>query len=402
MKICLITPQFFPVPAVRGGAVEQLITMLVEENEIEHKMDITCVSVWDEKAEAISKKMKHTEFIYIPLREEKNQLDCKKNDERFVNYMEAVYEKIKERTFDYIVICGGNVIGYKEMMQKFPYEKNIVYLHGTALMAQELQEVYKYFIVVSDYVGNIFKRSNLLTPDRIKVLKNGIDYKSFVQTISQEEKRALREKYKIQQDDITIMFCGRTVKEKGIKELLLAFKNMKNRDNCKVVIVGNSNFANEVQTEYDKQLKEIAKEVNDKVIFTGFIPNKELYKIHQIADIAVVPSMFEEAFCLVVVEAMASGLPVITTDSGAIPEIVDDTCAFMIKRDEELIQNMTEKLELLSQDEELRRKMGQNGKKIAEKYNEHHYYLEFCKTIEEIDKNNKEKRNHAKRNEKKY
>lgn len=389
MRICLITPQFFPVPAVRGGAVEQLITMLVEENEIEHKMDITCVSVWDEKAEAISKKMKHTEFIYIPLREEKNQLDCKKNDERFVNYMEAVYEKIKERTFDYIVICGGNVIGYKEMMKKFPYEKNIVYLHGTALMAQELQEVYKYFIVVSDYVGNIFKRSNLLTPDRIKVLKNGIDYKSFVQTISQEEKRALREKYKIQQDDITIMFCGRTVKEKGIKELLLAFKNMKNRDNCKVVIVGNSNFANEVQTEYDKQLKEIAKEVNDKVIFTGFIPNKELYKIHQIADIAVVPSMFEEAFCLVVVEAMASGLPVITTDSGAIPEIVDDTCAFMIKRDEELIQNMTEKLELLSQDEELRRKMGQNGKKIAEKYNEHHYYLEFCKTIEEIDKNNK-------------
>lgn len=389
MRICLITPQFFPVPAVRGGAVEQLITMLVEENEIEHKMDITCVSVWDEKAEAISKKMKHTEFIYIPLREEKNQLDCKKNDERFVNYMEAVYEKIKERTFDYIVICGGNVIGYKEMMKKFPYEKNIVYLHGTALMAQELQEVYKYFIVVSDYVGNIFKRSNLLTPDRIKVLKNGIDYKSFVQTISQEEKRALREKYKIQQDDITIMFCGRTVKEKGIKELLLAFKNMKNRDNCKVVIVGNSNFANEVQTEYDKQLKEIAKEVNDKVIFTGFIPNKELYKIHQIADIAVVPSRFEEAFCLVVVEAMASGLPVITTDSGAIPEIVDDTCAFMIKRDEELIQNMTEKLELLSQDEELRRKMGQNGKKIAEKYNEHHYYLEFCKTIEEIDKNNK-------------
>lgn len=389
MKICLITPQFFPVPAVKGGAVEQLITMLVEENEIEHKMDITCVSVWDEKAEAISKKMKHTEFIYIPLREEKNQLDCKKNDERFVNYMEAVYEKIKERTFDYIVICGGNVIGYKEMMKKFPYEKNIVYLHGTALMAQELQEVYKYFIVVSDYVGNIFKRSNLLTPDRIKVLKNGIDYKSFVQTISQEEKRALREKYKIQQDDITIMFCGRTVKEKGIKELLLAFKNMKNRDNCKVVIVGNSNFANEVQTEYDKQLKEIAKEVNDKVIFTGFIPNKELYKIHQIADIAVVPSMFEEAFCLAVVEAMASGLPVITTDSGAIPEIVDDTCAFMIKRDEELIQNMTEKLELLSQDEELRRKMGQNGKKIAEKYNEHHYYLEFCKTIEEIDKNNK-------------
>ena len=389
MKICLITPQFFPVPAVRGGAVEQLITMLVEENEIEHKMDITCVSVWDEKAKAISKKMKHTEFIYIPLREEKNQLDCKKNDERFVNYMEAVYEKIKERTFDYIVICGGNVIGYKEMMKKFPYEKNIVYLHGTALMAQELQDVYKYFIVVSDYVGNIFKRSNLLTPDRIKVLKNGIDYKSFVQTISQEEKRALREKYKIQQEDITIMFCGRTVKEKGIKELLLAFKNMKNRDNCKVVIVGNSNFANEVQTEYDKQLKEIAKEVNDKVIFTGFIPNKELYKIHQIADIAVVPSMFEEAFCLAVVEAMASGLPVITTDSGAIPEIVDDTCAFMIKRDEELIQNMTEKLELLSQDEELRRKMGQNGKKIAEKYNEHHYYLEFCKTIEEIDKNNK-------------
>lgn len=388
MKICLITPQFFPVPAVKGGAVEQLVSMLIEENEIYHKIDMTCVSVWDEKAEAISKNKKYTEFIYIPLKEEKNQLDCKKTDERFVNYMETVYEKIKEKTFDYIVICGGNVVGYKEMMKKIPYEKNIVYLHGTALMAQELQEAYKYFIVVSDYVGNIFKRSNILTPERIKVLKNGIDFKSFSQTISIEERRTLSEKYKIQQGDITIMFCGRTVKEKGIKELLLAFKNMKNKDNCKVIIVGNSNFANEVQTEYDRQLKEIAKEVNDKVIFTGFIPNKELYKIHQIADIAVVPSMFEEAFCLAVVEAMASGLPVITTDSGAIPEIVNEKCAFMIKRDEELIQNMTETLDRLSQDKELRIKMGQNGKKIAEKYNEHNYYLEFCKTIEEIEKNN--------------
>ena len=390
MRVCLIMPNVFPVPATKGGATETLMTNLLKENEKEGKIDFTCVSVYEENAERLSKQYQHTKFIYIDQKRDNLDLTFKSKDTFFKTYMDEIKKQIHPDNYDFIIVEGGDISGYEYLLKHFPKEKCLVHIHGIALGDNKInKEIYHKFIAISKFTCGMIKKDGQIKDNQIELLYNAIDVNEFYKTISEEEKRELRKKNEIDEKDTVILFIGRTIPEKGVKELISSFRNMRNIERCKLLIVGSANYGERVKTPYDYELEKIAEPIKDKIKFTGFIDNHDLYKIQNIADIAVVPSMFEEAFCLAVVEAMASGLPVITTDSGAIPEIVDDTRAFMIKRDEELIQNMTEKLELLSQDEELRRKMGQNGKKIAEKYNEHHYYLEFCKTIEEIDKNNK-------------
>ena len=67
MKICIILPKGLPVPAVLGGAIESLMTDIANINELEKKLDITIVSTLNNDAYELSKKFKHTKFIYIDI-----------------------------------------------------------------------------------------------------------------------------------------------------------------------------------------------------------------------------------------------------------------------------------------------------------------------------------------------
>ena len=65
-KICLVVGNTLPVPAVMGGAVEELITMLLDQNEIEQKAEFIIFSRENKKAEREAKKYKYSRIIYIP------------------------------------------------------------------------------------------------------------------------------------------------------------------------------------------------------------------------------------------------------------------------------------------------------------------------------------------------
>ena len=61
--------------------------------------------------------------------------------------------------------------------------------------------------------------------------------------------------------------------------------------------------------------------------------------IYQLGNIAVLPSMWEEPAGMTMVEAVVSGLPLITTNSGGIPEYISDDVAVLLDRDENLVDN---------------------------------------------------------------
>lgn len=387
MKICLIAPNVFPVPAIKGGACEQIVNDIVDLNEIYNKIDLTVVSIFDEQAYEISKKYKNTEFIYIPKDEGKSikkDLSFKETDPAFISYMDSIYEKINDIDFDFIVIEGGDMPGYNYLLKRFPKEKCIAHIHGDNIADNIYESTYQYFIGVSEYTAKFFNKDNIVSENRVFPLLNGIKIEKFDKKISEEKKIQLRKKYNISDDEVVIMFCGRTIPKKGVKELLLAVEKMKNKEKCKVLIVGNSNFGEEVKTEYDMELLEISKRIPDRVSFTGFIRNDELYKVHNISDIAVIPSMWEEPFGLVVVEAMASGLPIITTKSGGIPELVDETCAFILDRNENFIEEFSNKLEYLVEEKDIRTKMGLKAKELSSKFDMKNYYDNFIKLLKSI------------------
>lgn len=389
-NVCLIVPNVFPVPAVNGGACETLVETLIKENEKLNKINITCVSIYDEKAYKKSKEYKNTKFIYIKDKNNTDNIDLsfEKEDKKLFLYMDDIYENIKDENLDFIVIEGGDLKAYKYLLKRFPKEKCIMHIHGISTGDNEFEQIYQYYIAVSNYAANHFLASGIIEKERVKVLYNGIEIEKFKRKLSLEEKRELKNKYNIKENEKVIMFCGRTVIGKGIKELILAFKRMKNINNAKLLIVGNSAFGKNIQTEFDRELIKISQDIKDKIVFTSFIPNDDLYKIHNIADIAVVPTIKEEAFGMVVVEAMASGLPLIVTRSGGIPEIVNEENAIIVDKDEFLIENIVKSLDFLVTNENKRINMGIKGAELANNFSGEKFYKGFINIIDEFFKNN--------------
>ncbi len=387
MKICFIMPNVFPVPATLGGATEMLITNFLKENEKQHLLDCTCVSIYEKNAADLSKEYKNTNFIYIKNDERKKEVDLTFNtvDDTFKSYMDKIYDKINDTIYDFIIVEGGDITGYEYLINKMPNQRFLVHIHGNVLGDNKINnKIYEYFIAISKYTKKLIMQDKKIKEEKIKLLYNGIVTQDFSKEVSNEEKLQLKKKYQINENDTVIMFFGRTIKEKGIKELITSFKALKNLNNAKLLIVGNSHYAQEIKTEYDYELEKISEDVKDKIKFTGYIQNRELYKIHAISDIVVLPSMWEELFGLVLVESMASGLPIITTRSGGIPEVVNEKCAYILEKDDNLIENMTEKMDYLIENKDIRIKMGQEGKKQAKKFDIEQYYKNFINMLEEI------------------
>ena len=385
MNIILIMPNVFPVPAVKGGATETLMTNLLEENEKSGKINFTCISVYDEKAYEISKKYKYTNFIYIEEKRDNLDLTFEKSDNNFKKYMDKVYENIKDLEFDFLIIEGGDITGYEYLLKRFPKEKCLVHIHGDALGDNNINKgIYYKFLAISKYTEKLIMSDNIIPKSQIELLYNSIKLEDFNKKISEDEKIVLRKKYGIEKDDVVIMFVGRTIRQKGVKELILAFKQLKNIDKSKILIVGSANYGAKVKTDFDYELEEISKDIKEKIKFTGYVDNTELYRIQNISDIAVVPSMWEELFGLVVPENMASGLPLVVTKSGGIPEIVDNESAFVVEKNQDLIKNLSDKLDLLIENPDLRRKMGEAGRKRAELFGMDKYLDNFCEIMKKI------------------
>ena len=123
------------------------------------------------------------------------------------------------------------------------------------------------------------------------------------------------ENYFNQQEKKVVLFVGRLAEKKGVKYLIEAMKDIDGL----LAIVGKGPLENE--------LKEQAKELGEKVIFLGPKTHSELKQIYASADIFAAPSVTakdgdKEGFGLVILEAMASGLPVVAYDSGGISELI--------------------------------------------------------------------------------
>ena len=148
------------------------------------------------------------------------------------------------------------------------------------------------------------------------------------------------------------------------------------------MIVGSALNDIELKTKFEKEIEDLTKELKDKVVFTGFIDYKEIYKFYSIADIAVLPSICDDAAPLTIIESMASGLPIITTNSGGIPEYAKNGCAIILEKDKDLVINLQLQMEKLLQDDEKRKDMSKISMQNAKNLTVENFYKNFIKQIE--------------------
>lgn len=395
MKIAIVCSQGLPVPAVKGGAIETLVEIICKENEIYRELDIDVYSIYDNEAIESSKSYKNSKFIYSCKNKKymivKNKFVslCRKIFKININYVYAgeITKKIDDSYNKVIIEGDSNLI--LPISKKVNKERLYFHIHHNPLSTnhaefrKEISSVNK-VITVSNFISKGINKCMSQEKKNVQaaVLRNCTDVKKFNVNNYKQERNKLRDKYNIKNNELVIMFTGRPVPQKGIKELLIAFKELCNKyNNVKLVIVGNSGFGKEIKTDFDNQLKEIAGSIKDKVVFTGFIHNSKMPQIHAMADIAVIPSIYDDPAPLVVMECMASGLAVITTDSGGIPEYVGENNCISIIRDENIIINLEEALEKLIVDEDYRKTLGKNAHNYAQQFNLKRFYYDFIDVI---------------------
>lgn len=401
MKTIIISPCFLPVPAVKGGAVLTLIESLIIQNEIEKMTELTIVSSYDKEAEKKSKKYKHTNFIFIKDKKPIEIIDraieyirkniLKKNGPS-KRYLRKIYiiKKIKEilhnENYDKVVFENSGFllksIKNKKLLEKY---KNKVYYHLHNDIPKNVdKKVIKEckLILISKYLEkNII---NLLGSNFIKkcqVVKNGFDCSKFNKEVNINEINNIKQKLKISNEKKIILYTGRIIKEKGIEELINAICSL-NDNKLFLLIVGSFNFGSNETSLFEKRMNDKVKQLKDNIAFTGFVPYDKMYNYYNVADIAVLPSVWQEPAGLTMLEATAAKVPLITTNSGGIPEYLNKDLVNMIEINQDLQENIKSQIiNILNNYEKYKKKAIKASNFVADNYNEKKFYNDFIDCI---------------------
>lgn len=402
-KIVIVTSGYLPVPASKGGAVETLLDNIVKQNEKNHNLDLTIITCYDQLASEKSKDFKYTKYCDIKIPRVIEIIDkaifffsskilnvSKPSSYRYI--IQRVYF-IKKTTahlgindYDKVIIENNatlfSIFKRKSIKEKYS-GKYMLHLHNeinnTFGNYKEIAETNK-VIGVSNYINQTFnKKFPNVSKKRYTVLRNAVDSGIFNSTFSNNEILEFRSQFDISEDDFVFLYSGRLSKEKGIMELVQAFKNMPKR--ARLLVVGNTFFGTDIKSTFHQELIREAKSIESRILFSGFIPNERMGIVYASANACVFPSIWEDPAPLTVIEAINCGKAIITTNSGGIPEYVNDKNAMIINRDEKIVSSLVVAMKKIMEDKKLLKEMEANSLTIAKGYDLKQMYSQLCEIL---------------------
>lgn len=200
------------------------------------------------------------------------------------------------------------------------------------------------------------KRFKWFKKDKVEIIYNGVDTQKFSPGLAQDD---VRKKYHINSEDMVIGTVGRLSPEKGFEYLISAIRDVVNvYPQTKVLIVGNGDD----RYRLSLQVKVNELELSSYIIFAGFY--EDVPQILRCMDIFSLPSL-SEGFNRGLLEAMACGLPVVTTAVGGNVEIVQDGVNGLLVPPHNPAA-LASAITKLLKDKEKARKMGLVGRRIVE------------------------------------
>lgn len=382
MKIAVISSGILPVPAVQGGAVENLIDYYLEYNERHKLHDITVFSVWHPNVvNHSSLKSESNHYIYIKNRSLSFRIRAKiyglfsKNCYYYYQleyFFVYVIRKLMRSKYDLIILENRPAVAIR--ISECCQTPIISHIHTNLVnpSTPQIESIIKStnkFIVVSDFLKQEIRRTGVGTD--IETVYNGLNSKLFNKKGDFFISRAT---LGFPNGDFVAIYTGRIVPKKGVKELLLAFQLLSDFPDIKLLVVGGDNFGDSVKSNvFLDELHEMSKRMDGKVVFTGYVPYDELPGYLGIADVAVIPSCIDEAFGMTCIEATAMGLPVIATKDGGIPEALVGQKHILLSKDDNLPQSIADAILEIRNHYKLYKGNGLNPMFTKEKYAEHFF-----------------------------
>lgn len=202
----------------------------------------------------------------------------------------------KQSSFDQTLIKRATMNIFKEYIYAKILERAKCIM---VLSKQAVQE--------SDYLSNFYKK--------ISIVPNGVDLDKMHIDLSKSDCRKI---LSLPQQMPVVIYVGSIVERKGLHILVKAIPMiLKNHPDALFILVGDGNYLD--------QIKKVSRQMNveESIIFTGFVDENEKYVYYQAGDIFCLPS-FSEGYPMVLLEASAFGLPLVVSDIGVHKAIVKD------------------------------------------------------------------------------
>jgi glycosyltransferase involved in cell wall biosynthesis len=220
-------------------------------------------------------------------------------------------------------------------------------------------------IALNDLARESFVSIGKVSPEKVVVVHNGVDTEFFNPVLNVEE---TRRKYDLE-GKFTVLFVGHLSRIKGVEYLIKAADIVINEFGYKDTLFILAGPLTLGTPERPINMEEITgyirqRQLERNVTFTGSLPLEEVKRLYVACDIFVLPSL-AEGDPLVVVEAMASGKPIIGTKVGGIPQKVRDGWnGFLVDPADE--RQLADKIKYLIDNPEERKRMGSNSRRYAE------------------------------------
>ncbi|MHB8138242.1 MAG: glycosyltransferase family 4 protein [Smithellaceae bacterium] len=306
-KIAVVIPKYGLV----GGA-EQFASELTEKLSIlRHDSFRVFANRWQSNSEAIG-------FHKIPIISFPKFLTT-------ISFAWFIQKRIQHRNFDLVHsherifkadLFTLHGIPHRYWVHSIRCKQMSLYDLATAWVEKKL--VYEghcqKFIAVSELTKAIFLQEYPLNPERVKVIHPGVNLSDYAGKNRNDVRRTTRNVLGIGSEDLVIIFASMNFEIKGLDDIIRSLAHLKSR--VKLIVVGKGNVS-----KYENIARESG--VADDVIFTGVVGREKLTDLYLSGDLYMMLSKFD-TFGMVVLEAMAAGLPVMISNRVGATDLVTE------------------------------------------------------------------------------
>ncbi|MFV8827426.1 glycosyltransferase family 4 protein [Alkalihalobacterium sp. APHAB7] len=381
MRVLIICTEKLPVPPVRGGAIQTYIAGAVPFLSKKHK-----ITILGTKDELLPDKetIEGIDYVRVP-------------GGLLETYRQGVVDYLKTNSkFDLIHIFNRPRL-VASVRECVPNARIILSMHNDMFKPQKIDpeegalaitEVDK-IITISNYIGQEITRIFPHAESKLKTIYSGVDLEQFVPIYSTNAKKIrkkIRNQYKLK-DKKVILFAGRLSANKGADVLIKAMNTLaKKHSNIALVLMGSKWFSDNRITDYIAFVRTLAERSPVPVITTGFVTPDKIHEWFAAADIFVCPSQWQEPLARVHYEAMAAGLPIVTTARGGNPEVIEvNKNGLIVEKPRDPEQFADHLSDLLSHPEKCK-EMGKYGRKLAEeKYSWNRVVTDILEVWSEVE-----------------
>ncbi len=359
MRLALICTEMLPVPPLRGGAIQQYLWGIGPLLAKRH--DVTVFSRDDSELPQ-SEFLEGVEFLRVPSRNRRH-------------YLEGVTNLLKERTYDLV-----HVFNRPEWVLRLadvaPRSRLVMSLHNEMMAPSKISfehglrclDALDAVNTISRYVAaRLVARFPQVAP-KVRTIYSGVDVNSFKPWWVQDGFGA-REKTQAAlglSGRKVILYSNRLSAKKGGHILLEAVAHLaREYRDIGLLMLGSKWYGKNESDEYVERIQAMAQESPVPVVLTGFVKPDEIHSYYTASDVFVCCSQWSEPLSRTHYEAMAAGLPIVTTARGGNAEVVRGYGCGIVLDDYNSVMAWVQALRYLLGSPRVMREMGETGRDLA-------------------------------------